>query len=80
MNEIASYYIESILSTVDQESIEELIEELQDSCEEYHADSCSECAVYQCGNEVPDYKQTRWGCDCFKDGKKMRQYIIESYS
>jgi hypothetical protein len=80
MNEIATYYIESILSTIDREGIEELVEELQDSCEEYHDWNCTECVIYQCNNTIPNIDKTKEGCDCYMNGNKMRQYIIESYS
>ena len=80
MNDITAYYIEYALSAIDQESIEELNEELQDSCENYCDWNCTECAVYQCNNTIPNIDKTKEGCDCFMNGNKMRQYIIESYS
>lgn len=80
MNDVTAYYIESALSQLDQSEIDSLNTELKELCDENHSCDCSECPVYQCNAVVPNKENSRWGCDCFKNGEKMRQYIIQSYT
>lgn len=55
----------------------EVNEILQHICET-ESYSCYEgCPVYCInGERVPNYKQTKNGCDCFKDGKAMADFIL----
>ena len=48
-------------------------------CEDVHSTCTDECPVFQLNGAVPDHKHTRYGCDCFKDGAKMRAIIKEHY-
>ena len=57
----------------------DITSELYEMCDRVHASCDSECLVYYLnGNEVPDtakdFKVNR-GCDCFKDGKAMLNFI-----
>lgn len=49
--------------------------ELSDICHDLHGCNCEECPVYAVNDEVPNKRKSRWGCDCFKDGSKMREFI-----
>lgn len=51
--------------------------ELQEICEREHSSCNSDCPVYFInGNTVPNHiKDNRDGCDCFKDGHKMLEFI-----
>ena len=54
--------------------------ELYDICDKVHAACDDECPVYKLnGHKVldPDNKSFREnrGCDCFKNGRKMREFI-----
>lgn len=53
--------------------------ELYEICDRVHSSCDSECPVYQLnGNKVPDtandFRVNR-GCDCFKSGKNMLEFI-----
>lgn len=52
-----------------------LTEELKDLCYDLHGCDCEECPVYAVNNEIPNNENSRWGCDCFKDGHKMMKFI-----
>lgn len=81
MNDVNTYYIRSALSCIDQKSIEELNQKLQNICDKsLYYNYCTGCPVYQYNNEIPNKQKTKYGCDCFMDGEKMRQYIIKHYS
>lgn len=60
------------------EDVESLLYEI---CDRVHASCDSECPVYQInGYAVPDsandFDKNR-GCDCFKSGKAMREFILK---
>ena len=57
-----------------------MIESLLEICEELHGSGCLGCPVYDIEGEAPDLKESRWGCDCFKSGRKMFNYIHTYYS
>jgi hypothetical protein len=62
--------------------IEETIEDkLYYICDETHAQCNNNCPVYRVnGSEVPDTAkdfEVNRGCDCFKDGKAMFNFIAE---
>jgi hypothetical protein len=54
-------------------------ERLEDICEEVHSSCNNRCPVFEVNHEVPDsmhnFKKNR-GCDCFKDGKAMRLFLL----
>ena len=57
----------------------DLENELSEVCDRVHSSCDSSCPVYSLnGNSVPDtandFKVNR-GCDCFKNGKKMLEFI-----
>lgn len=52
---------------------------LTEICEDVHAHCDEDCPVYEVnGNKIPDsaknFKVNR-GCDCFKNGKNMLEFI-----
>lgn len=65
------------------EVTEEMIEyELYEICDREHSSCNSECPVFNLnGNKIPDTVkdfEVNRGCDCFKDGKKMLEFIRNS--
>jgi len=57
----------------------DIVEELNEICENVHASCNDECPVFEFNNHqvldtVHDFEANR-GCDCFKDGKKMLAFI-----
>ena len=51
---------------------------LYEICENTHASCDEDCPVYRAnGYGVPNNEKSRWGCDCFKDGFKMLQFLKE---
>ncbi len=57
----------------------DLRNELYEICDRVHSSCNSDCPVYKInGNKVPDttfdFKVNR-GCDCFKSGKNMLEFI-----
>ena len=54
-------------------------EALAATCEDLHSGDCSSCPVWEVngGKTVNGHKPFREnrGCDCFKDGKKMREFL-----
>ena len=60
---------------------EDLHQELYEVCDRVHSSCDSECPVYMLnGGEAPDtakdFRVNR-GCDCFKNGKSMLEFIRE---
>ena len=57
----------------------DLEQELHDVCDRVHSSCDSDCPVYHLnGNEAPDTAKdfdVNRGCDCFKNGKKMLEFI-----
>jgi hypothetical protein len=61
-----------------QEDIEEILYKI---CDREHSGCGYSCPVYELnGGKVPDsfddFEKNR-GCDCFKSGKAMRQFILK---
>lgn len=56
--------------------------ELYEICDREHSSCNSECPVFSLnGNKIPDTVkdfEVNRGCDCFKDGKKMLEFIRNS--
>jgi hypothetical protein len=57
----------------------DLIDELYEICDHEHSSCNSDCPVYFINNckvldTANDFKINR-GCDCFKDGRKMLNFI-----
>lgn len=49
---------------------------LYEMCDTYHSGDCSGCLVAQCnGGEPPDTQSTGYGCDTFKNGNEMFDFI-----
>ncbi|MDP2692700.1 MAG: hypothetical protein Q8O88_03630 [bacterium] len=59
----------------------EIASELYEICERVHSSCGSQCPVFKLnGGEVPNtqpFEQNR-GCDCFKNGKAMYDFIKKS--
>ncbi len=58
----------------------EIEQELYTICEREHSSCNNDCPVYMMnGSKIPqtdgDPDARRWGCDCFRDGEKMLQFI-----
>lgn len=57
----------------------DLENELYEVCDRIHSSCDSDCPVYSLnGNSVPDTAKdfnVNRGCDCFKNGKKMLEFI-----
>ena len=60
-----------------QKGVEEmLIEEfLYETCEREHSSCNNDCPVYESNVGVPNESNSKRGCDCFKDGKKMLKFL-----
>lgn len=52
--------------------------ELAEICERVHASCDNDCPVYDVNGCVPDENKTRSGCDCFKNGKAMLEFLQKS--
>lgn len=79
MNVLVAYYIEAIQSITDKEEINTLNSELTAVCCEEEDKGCSNCPVFIVNNnESPPYLGKYYGCDCFKNGDKMRKFIINT--
>lgn len=52
--------------------------ELYEMCDREHS-SCNECCLVYAmnNNSIPNTLNTRAGCDCFKDGEAMFNFIKE---
>jgi len=49
---------------------------LYEMCDNNHGSCNSECLVYTLNNdEIPYTSENGSGCDCFKDGQKMLDFI-----
>ena len=59
------------------EITEDLIKEgLYEICESVHSQCSDECPVYRMnGSSVPHETDTPFGCDCFKSGTDMLNFI-----
>jgi hypothetical protein len=44
-------------------------------CDREHSTCNSDCPVFAITNSVPNKSNSRYGCDCFKDGKAMIKYL-----
>jgi len=83
MKTSANFYINKVLDNPLDESslgtpdnVYDLENELRDVCVDVHGVDCNQCPVYECNNYIiPNDQETRWGCDCFKNGVKMRRII-----
>lgn len=67
-----------LLKVIKREEItdEDIEEELYDVCEREHHSCNSDCLVYLVnGNCHPDTKDGNYGCDCFKNGNAMLEFI-----
>ena len=50
--------------------------ELYEMCDRVHASCDSECLVYHLnGNKIPHSGNGGYGCDCFKNGAAMLDFI-----
>lgn len=62
--------------TVIDKDIENALEEM---CENAHSSCDSSCIVYELnGCRIPNRKDSRYGCDCFKNGMVMLDFIRNS--
>lgn len=51
---------------------------LYEICENTHASCDENCPVYRANEyEVPNNEKSDCGCDCFKNGSKMLQFLKE---
>jgi hypothetical protein len=67
-----------ILKLIAGEVVSELDVEdaLYEMCDREHASCSSACLVYKFnGNKIPDLLGTSCGCDCFKSGYTMLNFI-----
>lgn len=44
-------------------------------CDREHAECSDRCPVFKKHGGTPNFRKTRMGCDCFKDGRKMYEYV-----
>ena len=59
---------------------EDLYEALYDVCCSEHASCNSNCPVYRLnGQNAPNETDSGYGCDCFKSGKTMAEFIQKHY-
>ena len=58
-------------------SMDDMKDELKELCGTLHGCDCESCPVYVVENKVPNAKNSRWGCDCFKDGESMLSFILK---
>lgn len=57
-------------------SDEDLKKQLYEICYCIHSNCNNECPVYRMnGSRTPNNLQTNYGCDCFKDGTAMLEFI-----
>ena len=73
-------YFESMIKSV--ENMKESLEhELFMICDRVHSNCDIDCPVYAMNGEAPGsdkpFEENR-GCDCFKDGKKMYDFLKEN--
>ena len=63
-----------------EEELKQISDELYEICDSVHSSCDSCCPVFSIYNRVPDtshdYK-VNCGCDCFKEGTAMMNFIIE---
>lgn len=73
------HYIKLALNTTNLKLVKELNEELQSICNNYHDWNCTGCVVCQCERRIPNVNKNKYGCDCYMDGEKMRNYILKFF-
>lgn len=50
---------------------------LQDVCDNVHSSCYNDCPVYELnGQSAPNKTNSRFRCDCFKNGEKMYNFIL----
>lgn len=58
----------------------DLVNELYEVCDMTHASCDSGCPVYRLnGNEAPHTEGEEYGCDCFKNGTAMLEFIRKKF-
>lgn len=58
----------------------EIEDYLYDICDEVHSSCHSGCPVYAAHNCVPNTSHSRYGCDVFKSGKGMLEFLRKEES
>ncbi len=62
----------------DQLSWDGIKNELYEICDSVHASCDDNCPIYRLnGDKIPNRKRARGGCDCFKNGQAMLDFILE---
>jgi len=54
---------------------QQIADELYEICDDVHARCDDDCPVHLLNGGVPDEKVSRSGCDCFKSGSAMLEFI-----
>lgn len=50
---------------------------LYNICDSVHASCDSSCPIYAIHDGVPNEKKGPYGCDFFKNGEKMRKFLVK---